>query len=587
VIRGPRRPRLAGGRRGPGSPGPGAGERARAGAAGRTTPLDRIVAALRDPRRYPHPVERVDSVETHISHVLLAGAFAYKLKKPLELGFLDYSTLARRRRACEEEVRLNRRTAPELYLGVVSIGGTPDEPVLGGEPALEYAVKMKRFEQEALADRVAARGPLAPALVEELAATLADFHARADVAGEGDDSGSRQSVLAPALQNFDQLAPLLEESGEEDERKTLAELRAWTEREAFRLSAAFAKRKREGRVRECHGDLHLGNVVLLDGGALFFDCIEFDARLRWTDVMSEVAFLVMDLLDHGQHAAAGVLLDAYLGRTGDFGGLEVLPFYAVYRAMVRAKIARIRARQPHVDLHGRTRSETESRGYLALARGLTRPRPTALVLMHGVSGSGKSTVAARLVALTGAIRLRSDVERKRLFGLAPDARSGSAQDAHLYSPAASRATYERLAGLAGTVLGAGYPVVVDATFLRREEREAFRALARARNVPFAILSCSTTEVKLRGRVSARAARSADPSEATLGVLERQLAGRWWIDDDERSETIFVDTGAPLRSVARTLGAAASGLHLALLPEGGRRRAAPGAGTDPRESRGPE
>ena len=495
--------------------------------------LERLVGALRDPRRYPHPVERVETVETHISRVLLTGRYAYKLKKPLELGFLDFSTLAARRAACEEELRLNRRTAPALYLEVVAITGTPENPRIGGEgPAIEYAVRMAQFPQEALLDHLAARGALDGALIERLAAAIAQFHAGAAVAGPQSAFGSPEEVLAPARQNFEQLVQMLDDPA-------LATLRDWTGREHARLEERFARRKREGFVRECHGDLHLGNIVLLAGEPTPFDCIEFNAALRWTDLMNEVAFLVMDLEDHGLAALARRFLNAYLEETGDYAGLAVLPFYLVYRALVRAKIAAIRAHQPGLDVHGRTRAETEIHGYLRLAQRLSQPRRRALVITHGLSASGKSSAALALVEASGALRIRSDVERKRMHGLGATQRSGAALGGGIYAEDATRLAYERLATLARKVLEGGFAVVVDATFLSRAQREAFARLARQLGVPFAIASCQAPAETLRGRILAR---QGDAAEATLAVLERQLATQDALGEDELERALVIEPG---------------------------------------------
>ncbi len=495
--------------------------------------LEGLVAALRDPKRYPHPVERVETVETHISRVLLTGRYAYKIKKPLALGFLDFSTLQARRAACEEELRLNRRTAPTLYVDVIAITGTPEDPRIGGDgPTIEYAVRMAQFPQEALLDRVAARGALDRALVDRLAEAIARFHAAVAVAGPQSEFGSPAQVLAPAQQNFEQLAELLDDPG-------LAELRAWTGREHARLAEPMARRKREGFVRECHGDLHLGNIVLLEGEPTPFDCIEFNAALRWTDLMNEVAFLVMDLEDHELTAHARRFLNGYLEATGDYAGLAVLPFYLVYRAVVRAKIAAIRAHQPGLDVHGRTRAETEIHGYLKLAQRLSAPRRRALVITHGLSASGKSTAALDLVEASGALRVRSDVERKRMHGLEAKEKSGAALGAGMYAEDATRCAYARLAALAREVLEAGFAVVVDAAFLQRTQRDAFATLARELGVTFTIASLQAPVETLRARI---AARRGDASEATLAVLEHQLATQDMLGEDELVRTQVIAPG---------------------------------------------
>ncbi len=405
-----------------------------------------MVAALRDPRRYPHPVERVTLLETHISRVLLTGRYAYKLKKPVALGFLDFSTLEARRIACEEELRLNRRTAPDLYLEVVPVTGTPTEPWLDGDgPAIDYAVKMREFPQDALLEGVAVRGELDPALMDDLAAEVAAFHASVARAGPGSEFGAPQDVAAQARQNFDQLRSL---GPDRESTAALQRLAAWTDREFAQRERVFAARRDEGFVRECHGDLHLRNLLLLDGRLVPFDCIEFNAHLRWIDVMSEVAFVVMDLADHGFAAHAARFLDAYLEETGDYPGLALLRFYLVYRAMVRAKVACMRAHQLAAGAPERAPAEREFRDYLRLAERFVALERRALIVTRGLSGSGKTVFSGLLVETLGAIRVRSDVERKRLHGLAAGERTGGAVGSGIYAQDATRRTYARLREIA-------------------------------------------------------------------------------------------------------------------------------------------
>ena len=489
--------------------------------------MESLIAALRDPASYPHPVACVEVIETHISWVLLAGAYAYKVKKPVRLPFLDFSTLEARRRYCEEELRLNRRTAPELYLEVVPIAHTARGPAVAapGEP-IEYAVKMRRFAADALAEDLARRGALGPVQIDAIAAVLAGFHAAAPRARAADGYGTAAQIAQPAIGNFDQIAAPGAESGARLER-----LRAWTEGECRRLQPVFAARQAGGHVRECHGDLHLGNIAFIDGRAVPFDCIEFDPALRWIDVMSEVAFLVMDLLAHRLAGAAWRLLNLWLEATGDYESIAVLRFYLVYRAMVRAKIARIRG------------SDEAFRLYLALAQSLARTAPASLLLMHGLSGSGKTTVSQAALERLGAVRLRSDVERKRLHGLAPEARTGAGLEGGIYAAAASRRTYAHLAGLAAGILEAGYPAIIDAAFLQREQRDLFRRLAERLGAACVIAACTAPQATLRQRVGGRTARSSDASDAGAAVLERQLAASQPLAQDEDAITVRVDTAS--------------------------------------------
>ena len=528
-----------------------------------------LIARLRDPQRYPHAVGGVELLETHISWVLLTGGYAYKIKKPLDLGFLDFGSLAARRHACEEELRLNRRTAAALYLEVVPITGTEDEPVIGGPgPAIEYAVKMHEFPQDALADRLAARGELPVERMDELAATIAAFHAGVERAGRASAFGGPAEVVAPARQNFDQLRMLVDDA---ESAAALGRLAAWTEREFARLRVTFGARRRDGFVRECHGDLHLRNLVQQDGRLVPFDCIEFDERLRWIDVMSEVAFLVMDLADHGLVAHAWRFLNAYLEESGDYAGLAVLRFYLVYRAMVRAKIAALRARQLRAGAPDRAQADRDCRGYLQLAEGLAALDRRALVVTRGLSGSGKSAFAEAFVEEWGAIRVRSDVERKRLHGLEARAHTGARVGGGIYAPDATRRTYERLREAARAIVTAGFPAVADASFLALADRDALRALARELGVPFAIAACEAPEAVLRERILARARSAAEASEATLEVLARQLATQEPLAPAERTFAVAVDSAQDLGALRRSAIAIGARLGLWRL----RPRATPG------------
>jgi len=519
--------------------------------------LDQLIAALRAPERYPHAVQAVDVLQTHISCILLAGDYAYKIKKPVNLGFLDFSSLEARRRFCEEELRLNRRTAPGLYLDVIPIGGSATAPLLGaGEPAIEYALRMRRFPQEALLDRMARRGELAPQTIDALASGLAAFHARIERAGAASAFGSPAHILAQAVQNFDQMLALISAKAD---RALLARLRDWTLSSHAALAAEFEARQRAGWVRECHGDLHLGNIVLLDRVPTPFDGIEFSADLRWTDVMNEIAFLMMDLFDHGLARLAWRFLNAYLELSGDYAGVRVLRFYLVYRALVRAKVSCMRAHQTGVAARAGRELAREYRSYLRLAEALAAPGRAALLIMHGLSGSGKSSLAQELQQALGAVRLRSDVERKRLLGLAPLARSHSGLDAGLYAPGASERTYTHLAVLARAALAARYPVIVDAAFLKRAERERFAEIARSAGAAFLIANCTASPAALRRRVALRARAASDASEAGLEVLARQLAADAALAVDEAGHTLTLDTEQSTAAAMATAAALRLGL----------------------------
>lgn len=488
-----------------------------------------LVTGLRN--ALPQPAE---TVETHISWILLAGDYAWKIKKAVNFGFLDFSTLEKRRYYCGEELRLNRRLAPQLYLDTVPITGSAAAPQLGGEgPALEFAVKMRRFPAAAQLDAMLEQGALLPAHIDAIARKIADFHRAAPLASPDSPFGTPAAVHQPASQNFEQVRPHL---GQEADLRHLETLRSWSESEFQRLEATFASRKEQGWIRECHGDLHLANLALYEGEIAPFDCIEFNENLRWVDVISEIAFLAMDLHDRRRPDFAWRLLNAYLEQTGDYGGLAVLRYYLVYRALVRAKVAALSCAHDILD-GGKLQL---CRDYLALAETfIARPRPF-LLITHGLSGSGKTTLAGELAARLGAIRVRSDVERKRLFGLEATARSHSGIDSGLYTADAHRLTYRKLAELAKTVIAAGHPVIADAAFLNLAERETFRNLSETLGAGFAILDMQAPPEVLRQRIEQREKHGRDASEASLAVLENQLMFAEALTENEKSRSIRVD-----------------------------------------------
>ena len=500
----------------------------------------RSIEALRRPGAWSHAVAGVTLIETHISWVFLTGDYAYKIKKPVDFGFLDFSTLEKRRHCCEEEVRLNRRLAPTVYLDVVPVCGPVDRPVIGGDgERLDYAVRMRQFDTDAGFDRLLARGDLTASLIDQTAQILADFHARVSVAAGDSSFGTPLAVTGPVRENFDQIRPNID--AQIEDRSALEQferLERWSLAACDAHEPAFRERLTAGFVRECHGDLHLRNIALIEGDVVPFDCIEFNPALRWIDVMSELAFLLMDLDDHSREDLSGRLLNAYLEFTGDYAGIALLHFYQVYRAMVRAKVESLRLAQVGND---DPRMIAEMTRYVALAADYTRESHPRLLIAHGLSGSGKTYVSQRLLERAPLIRLRSDIERKRLFGLSPLEPSGSKRDAGIYTVEANTRTYDRLLDLAKLLLGSGWSVLVDAAFLKREERDQFNALAQAVGVPFAIMHCEADADVQRQRVVARSRRADDASEADLAILDRQLETEEPLAADESGYTIAIDT----------------------------------------------
>jgi len=488
---------------------------------------ERLLAGLQSPDAYPHPVSAIRTAETHISRVLLTGEYAYKIKRPVKLGFLDFSTLERRRTFCEEELRLNRRYSPDLYLDVVAITGTAEAPRIGGDgEPIEYAVRMRQFPDDALLSRELRRGVVTPEQIDALARAIADFHSRAAVALPESPWGTCEAIWAPIAENFDQLHT----AGVDSLQVQL--LRDWSQSEFERLRDVFDERRRGGFVRECHGDLHTNNILLLNGEPRMFDCVEFNESFRWVDVLSDLAFLCMDLADIGRHDFAHRLLNTFLEITGDYAGLKVWRFYLVYRAIVRAKVAAIRSRQTE-EPGPRADASREVDNYLTLAGQYTQPRVPKLIIAHGPAGSGKSTLTRRLVDELGMIRIRSDIERRRTSV------SSSADDR--YSESSRQHVYDQMERQAESVIHSGQSVIVDATFLSRTNRATFHRLAERLSVEFVILDFQAPLEILQERIMRRQSVGQDASEATVEVLTTQLHSAERLDAEERDLAIEVDT----------------------------------------------
>jgi uncharacterized protein len=492
-----------------------------------------LIRSLSRAGAWPHPAGDIEVLETHISWVVLAGEYAYKIKKPVRLGFLDFSTLELRRRFCEEELRLNRQWAPQIYLDVVPITGTADRPRVGGDgTAIEYAVKMRRFPQQAILAAELEAGCLTGDDMIELAEMLAARHGQAlQVRVKGIDAV--RDVSAPMLENFDYLVDRLEGG-------TCASLRRWTEERLRSLDGVLRQRAGSGFVRECHGDLHLGNLVRLPSGIVAFDCIEFDAALRTIDVVSDVAFLVMDLVAHARRDLAYQFLNRYFECTGDYEGVRVLALYVVYHCLIRAKVLAIRSAE-RSDGRDRRRDLDEMRHYCDVASEWMPEHVPALLIACGLSGSGKTWLSSRIMLSLPAIRVRSDIERRRLAGIGETTRSDSGLDRGLYDSAMTRKTYDCLLQAARASLVSGMDVMLDASFLRRSERERARRLAEGCSAAFLIVEVRASRDILAARVRRRKREGRDASEADLGVLEHQLAIAEGLDEAEAKQALQFDT----------------------------------------------
>jgi aminoglycoside phosphotransferase family enzyme/predicted kinase len=502
------------------------------------------ISNMLKPEVYDHPAKNIELIETHISWVILSGAYAYKIKKPVNFGFLDFSTLEKRKKYCEQELELNRRLAADIYLDVVAITGSTDEPRISGSgTAFEYAVRMLQFPQSAQLDNMLASNSLKLKHMDAIARMVADFHQSTNIANDSMAFGDKHAVYQPIEENFRQIE---EHPGSTECSDDLEKLEQWSKAEFIQWTTVFEQRKSNGLIRQCHGDMHLRNLLWLNNKPMAFDCIEFNAKLSWIDVISDIAFLIMDLQHRQQHKLASRFLNRYLELTGDYAGLSVLPFYLCYRAMVRAKVNALRMEQKSLTLEEKKKTIDEFKSYIELAIRFTQRPAAKLIIMSGMSASGKSTLSQQLLDKLGAIRIRSDIERKRLFGIVSTDNTadkvGNNINTGIYSTEASKLTYEKLITLTSMSIKAGYSVVVDAAFLKYKQRKPFQKLAEHLDVPYKIIQVSAPAEILRQRIMQR---KNDISDADLTVLEHQLNHWQPLPEEEMRYVAEVNSSEPL------------------------------------------
>jgi uncharacterized protein len=509
-----------------------------------------LMASLLQGRAYPHPVENIQLVETHISWVILTGRFAYKIKKPIKLEFLDFSSLERRKFFCNEELRLNRGWAPDIYLDVVPICGSFKEPVVGGDGSpIEYAVKMLQFPQIAQLDAQLDAGLLVDADMIELAEMIASHHGSAPVIERLATEDAIESIRHPMLENIEHLKSHIS-------RDQLQGLASWTGNKLRMLQATLMQRQKDGFIRECHGDLHLRNLVRLRSGIVAFDCVEFSAELRNVDVISDVSFLAMDLVSRDRQDLAYVFINRYLECTGDYAGMAVFGLYFVYHALIRAKVAAIRSVE-RIDDTDRQRDPEEMAHWCSVARRWTVSGRPVLIAMHGFSGSGKTSLSQIMVSRLPAIRVRSDIERKRVYKLEETEGSGAGVGEGIYEPQARTNIYESLANAAEVSLRLGQNVIVDASFLLHDDRQHFRNLAQRLDADFLIVDSSAEPDELRRRVQLRQHDARDASEADANVLQYQFENAEPLSSAELEWTFTVatDTDIDADTVVEQINAA--------------------------------
>lgn len=498
-----------------------------------------LIQQMLQPGFYPHPVkEPIQLDQTHISYVLLTGDYVYKLKKPVNFGFLDFSTLDKRQHFCAEELRLNQRGAPELYLEVLPITQDEEENqfYLGGTgQVVEYTLKMRQFPQEALFIKLFEQGQLGETRMEELGRVVAQYHAKAPTNDYIRTFGQVHQVREAIDENYRQTEKYI---GGPQTQAQFEETKQYTDGFFAQRLQAFASRIENNWIRECHGDLHLKNICCWQDKILLFDCIEFNEQFRFVDVMYDVAFTVMDLEARQRKDLGNAFLNTYVEQTGDWEGLQVLPLYLSRQAYVRAKVNSLLLDDPGVDAAAKEEARTTAAQYYHLAWQYTKPKQGQLILMSGLSGSGKSTIARQLARQLGAIHIRSDAVRKHLGGIGLTERGGD----DLYTPAMSQKTYGRLLELGIMLATEGFSVILDAKYDRQQLRMDAKARAQSHQLPLQILHCTAPLEVLRDRLTSR---TGDIADATADLLAGQQAAAEPFTEEEQPYVKTLDTTQPL------------------------------------------
>lgn len=477
------------------------------------TTLPTLIQHMLQPEFYPHPVQQpIQLLQTHVSYVLLTGEFVYKLKKPVNFGFLDYSTLEQRQHFCEEELRLNQRGAAELYLEVLPITQTGDSFQLQGTgEVVEYTLKMRQFPQDTLLTELFDRGELSETLLQDLAKVIATFHLNAPSNDYIRSFGEVARVRQAFDENYDQTEQYI---GGPQTQQQFDETRAYTDRFFAEQGDLFQQRMQQNWIRECHGDLHLRNICFWQDRLWLFDCIEFNEPFRFVDVMYDIAYIVMDLEARQRPDLSALFLNAYVEQTGDWEGLQILPIYVSRQTYVRAKVTSFLLNDPAVPESEKQKATATAAQYYRLAWQYTQPQRGRILMMSGLSGSGKSTTARRLAQQFKAIHIRSDAVRKHLGGIPLDQRGG----AELYSAEMTQKTYGRLLELGTKLAKQGYTVILDAKYDRQALREAVITEATAHQIPLQIIHCDAPLEVLRDRLHNR---TGDIADATADLLPQQ------------------------------------------------------------------
>jgi aminoglycoside phosphotransferase family enzyme/predicted kinase len=511
--------------------------------AARTIMDKRILEALLRPDAYPEPTSQVSLVETHVSYILITDNFAYKIKKPVDFGFLDFTSAERRRFFCHEEVRLNRRLCPDVYLGVVEVRDAPSgASFIGGRKIIDYAVKMKRLPQERMLDNLLNKGEVSEQDIRNIAGTIARFHLAAVRSDAIDEYGTIAAIRRNWGENFRQVERFI---GTALSEKDLNLIRGYVDTNLSDNGPLFAERIKNGFIRDCDGDIHVENICLVEPVCIF-DCIEFNDRFRYSDTAADIAFLLMDLDFHRQGEFAGPFLDEYCAVTGDTGVLRLLDFYKTYRAFVRGKVECLRLTDREIREDNRELAIKKAARYFRLARGYVirnRMRQTIFITC-GLMGSGKSSIAEELAFQLGIDKIASDALRKKITGTPPGEHRFVEYGEGIYSQDMDRQVYAKLLRISREALEGGRSVVVDASFRRRSDRSGFASLATGMGLSFRIMHTTCPVEIVKGRLEDRLKEGSAISDGRWELYHRQT-DEFEPPSTDEGVVITIDTSAPM------------------------------------------
>ncbi len=505
-----------------------------------------LIEELLDPGAYPEHPSQVTLIQTHISYLFLTDKYVYKIKKPVDFGFLDFTTLDKRLLYCTEEVRLNRRLAPDIYIGVVPVGLKNGKAAMEAtEPPLEWAVKMRRLNDASILSNILSRGTVAEETIVRIAHAIAAFHKGAFSNPRISGFGSPEVIIRNATENFSQTERYVRVAVS---KEAFDAMRSYTERFVSSNARLLLERVSSGYVRDCHGDLHCDHISI-EGGIEIFDCIEFNERFRYSDVVADIAFLSMDLDFRNRPDLARILEDAYFDSTGDTDGRRLIGFYKCYRALVRAKVDCLKSEEAEVPAKERLDAFLSARVHFRLARqyseGGLKP---LLIVSSGLSGTGKTTLSMAIASMSGAVVISSDMVRKELAGIAPQTLCDSGYGEGIYTPELSARTYAEIVSRAKALLEKKRSVILDATFLRNDSIVAAQRAAKEAGADARIIRCVCPEEIVRKNILKRESQvqQGAASDAGLEVYLRQKASLETLEENH----LVVDTSIGIEGSLR-------------------------------------